>query len=235
MKLSTIYTILVSAEAFSWVGISNEKTEKFNCRSSVLFNQQKRLCSLKSEFLPAVKRAAKLTRENCKYEMRNNAWDCSDIDKLPRLVSKLKTSSPENAYVHGLSSAQLVTALYRLCNSGTVGECDVEQVAAFTQQFTGVASLSKRRLSIAQIELHNAKVGRSLAWSSINKICRCHGASGSCLAKTCFETAPIAPQVARLATQKYKQSIEVKIADDRKDLPVMITDQIASNMFLHLH
>ena len=147
---------------------------------------------------------------------------------------KLKKPTAESAYLHGLSSGQLITAVYKLCQSGSLGSdaglCDINHVSNFVTEFTSIMSLVKRKQSVAQIEIHNAKVGQKLAWKTQKNLCKCHGTSGSCTAKTCFETAPLAEHLGQLAFQKYSKSIGIQMP--RNSLPKEITNILANDDFL---
>ena len=56
-----------------------------------------------------------------------------DVQKLPFMTSSLKKPTPESAYLHGLSSGQLITAVHKLCLTGAIDsqKCDMENVTNF--------------------------------------------------------------------------------------------------------
>ena len=169
--------------------------------------------------------------------VKNGGWSCSeDIQKLPFMSSKLKNPTPESAYLHGLSSGQLITAVYKLCQTGSIESisCDENRVSNFVTEFTSIMSIVKRKKSVGQIEIHNSKIGRGLAWKSQKNLCKCHGTSGSCLAKTCWETAPLAENLGKLAMEKYSKSIGIRMPRDKSHLPYEITNILAKDDFLFI-
>ena len=230
MKFSKAITLFASIEAFTWLGIQNQ--ESFSCESTSLGRVQKRLCSRHEKFAPAIKAAAAQSIKLCQERMSGERWGCAGVQKLPHLPRGLKKSTSESAFLHGLSSGQLIASLYRLCQSGTI-KCEPNEVVKFAQQFTNVASLAKKK-SVKDVELHNAKVGRALAWSSKNKICKCHGQSGSCSMKTCWETAPQAGAISHQALEKYSKSVKVNVDNFDAAIPTELKRTIARNRFLHL-
>ena len=252
MKLfKMIITFISGAESFSWIGLANQKpsssTNQMACESSSLSFIQRRLCKINSQFEPALNAAAKYSMRVCSDSMvdnenmvvsTNRKWNScfEDMKKLPFMNPKLKKPTPESAYLHGLSSGQLITAVYKLCQSGSIPDsdalCDINHVSNFVTEFTSIMSFVKRKKSVAEIEIHNAKIGQKLAWKTQKSLCKCHGTSGSCTAKTCFETAPLAEHLGKLAFQKYSKSIGIQMP--RNGLPSEITNILANDDFLYI-
>ena len=229
--------IATSTESFSWIGLANSGKESSSnslCDSTSLSFIQKRLCKMNSQFEPALNRAAKYSMKIASESMSNRMSE--DVQKLPFMTSTLKKPTPESAYLHGLSSGQLITAVHKLCLTGAVNtqSCDMENVSNFVTEFTSIMSLVKRKRSIGQIEIHNSKIGRGLAWKSQKSLCKCHGTSGSCLAKTCWETAPLAEHLGKLAMEKYTNSIGIKVSRENTDIPKEITNNLAKDDFLFI-
>ena len=229
--------IATTTESFTWIGMANsgkEPTSNSLCDSTSLSYIQKRLCKMNSQFEPALNRAAKHSMKICSESMSHKMSE--DVQKLPFMTSTLKKPTPESAYLHGLSSGQLITAVHKLCLTGAVDSqpCDMENVSNFVTEFTSVMSLVKRKRSFGQIEIHNSKIGRGLAWKSQKSLCKCHGTSGSCLAKTCWETAPLAEHLGKLAMEKYTNSIGIKVSRENTDLPKEITNNLAKDDFLFI-
>ena len=244
-----IITFISGAESFSWIGLANQKpssaANQKPCESSSLSFIQRRLCKMNSQFEPALAAAAKYSMKICSESMVDNGnmvaptnrkWDScfEDMKKLPFMNPKLKKPTAESAYLHGLSSGQLITAAYKLCQSGSISDsdarCDINHVSNFVTEFTSIMSIVKRKKSVAEIEIHNAKIGQKLAWKTQKSLCKCHGTSGSCTIKTCFETAPLAEHLGKLAFEKYSKSIGIQMP--RNGLPSEITNLLANDDFL---
>ena len=229
--------IATTTESFSWIGLANSGKESSSnslCDSTSLSFIQKRLCKMNSQFEPALNSAAKHSMKIASESMSNRMSE--DVQKLPFMTSTLKKPTPESAYLHGLSSGQLITAVHKLCLTGAVDSqsCDMENVSNFVTEFTSIMSLVKRKKSVGQIEIHNSKIGRGLAWKSQKSLCKCHGTSGSCLAKTCWETAPLAQHLGKLVMEKYSNSIGIKIPRTSASIPREITNNLAKHDFLFI-
>ena len=237
MKISNILFLLSQTKAISWVGIGNnrDQSETSICESTSLSHIQKRLCARNSKYAPGIQRAATQTISKCKSGMSGEKWGCQGIEKLPKMSKTISSSTAESAYLHSLASGQLIGQLYRLCASGAIGECISNEIEEFTNQFTSVISLVKNigKKSLVDIELHNNKVGREMAWGARNKICKCHGQSGSCSVKTCYETSPRSEDISKIALEKYEKSVRVELAHENAAVPTQLKN-IAKNRLLYI-
>ena len=226
-----LIVLLSNVSALEWLGLTRDNEA---CDSSALSSSQKRLCAHKNgRFSSAVQRAATMTIASCSENMKNEKWGCAGIERLPHRSSTLKSSTAERAYLDQLSSAHLISSIYHLCQSGTVGSCSTQEIMAFVHQFTSIGLRRKKFEKIAlQVESHNLAQGRKLAWAERRQICKCHGASGSCTKKTCWTTTPDVRQMNEKATQKYKTALKL---DLEGSLPAEIVRLVASDRLIYLN
>ncbi|PIC22700.1 hypothetical protein B9Z55_016663 [Caenorhabditis nigoni] len=56
----------------------------------------------------------------------------------------------------------------------------------------------------SQMNLHNNRVGRRLLANAMNRECKCHGVSGSCVNKTCWKVMPKFDEFAARLHEKYQ-------------------------------
>ncbi|XP_068702197.1 protein Wnt-16-like isoform X1 [Montipora capricornis] len=59
------------------------------------------------------------------------------------------------------------------------------------------------------MNLHNNEVGRRVVQSLVRNHCRCHGVSGSCAVKTCWDKVPVFALVGDVLKAKYRDAVEV--------------------------
>jgi len=59
------------------------------------------------------------------------------------------------------------------------------------------------------MNLHNNEVGRLVVQRLVSKQCRCHGVSGSCAIKTCWETVPSFWKIGDHLKAGYKNAVQV--------------------------
>ena len=229
MKLAIL--IVSQVCSLSWLGVGvNDPGDV--CHSPSLDGVQRRLCERNSKYSIALTHAASTTIKACRSAMIGHRWGCKSVAALPALKRDLKEATSESAFVHALGSAQLVASLYRLCQSGTIGACSNRDIKQFSTEFTDVVSLQKRRKSQAMVEIHNSNIGRTVAWESTKRICKCHGQSGSCTQKTCWNTAPDSNIVTEKISKKYDSAAIIKLS--KSSIPVEMTTFIAKGRLLYL-
>jgi hypothetical protein len=229
MKLISI--IFTTASSLSWLSIGLQNTENV-CESGSLGQVQRRLCQKNSRFNLALSHAATETVNSCQEMMATERWGCHSIKALPSLKRELKEATTESAFVHALSSAQLVASLTRLCESGTIGKCSSEQIRQFATEFTDIVPLQKRRKQLGTIEVHNLNIGRKVALASKTQICKCHGQSGSCTQKTCWETSPDSKIISAKLAKKYETAARIS-TDVNNAIPAQISQFVARDRLLY--
>jgi len=229
MKLFIIF--FGQAFSLSWLGVGVHTPNNI-CKSEALDHVQRKLCERNNQYSMALAHAASTTVKGCKTAMAGHRWGCKSVTALPALKRDLKEATSESAFVHALGSAQLISSLYRLCQSGTIGECSNKDIKQFATEFTDVVSLQKRRKSQGVIEIHNSNIGRELAWKSTNRICKCHGQSGSCTQKTCWDTAPDSNTLTEKLSKKYDSAAMIKLG--KSGIPPEMTKFIARDRLLYL-
>uniref|UniRef100_A0A7E4UYG7 Protein Wnt n=1 Tax=Panagrellus redivivus TaxID=6233 RepID=A0A7E4UYG7_PANRE len=76
----------------------------------------------------------------------------------------------------------------------------------------------------ALMNLHNNRAGRKLLSKSMRKHCKCHGVSGSCVTKTCWETVPPFEDFAKALKEKYEEAHQVTVKPNSSDLMVRVDE-----------
>lgn len=228
MKLQIL--LIAHVSAIGWLGITKTETDEF-CQSESFDHIQKRLCERHSRFIPAIRHAAQSSIRECNNGMNSRRWGCKSLKSLPILKREMRTATVESAFVQALSSAQLTSSMYRLCESGTVGTCSRHNIQQFVTEFTDAVSIRHKTRAGAQIEMHNAKVGRETSWRSKGTICKCHGQSGSCTQKTCWRTAPDDKVVISKLTKKYDHAAKIFVGSD--SFPAELSRFVAHDRLLY--
>ncbi len=59
------------------------------------------------------------------------------------------------------------------------------------------------------MNLHNNRAGRQVLVANMRKECKCHGLSGSCELKTCWESMPSFREVGDIIKDKFDGATEV--------------------------
>ncbi|KAL3314427.1 Wnt4p [Cichlidogyrus casuarinus] len=83
--------------------------------------------------------------------------------------------------------------------------------AAIARSFldSGVKMRYRRMPRVMKTNLHNNIVGRTVVSRSLEKKCKCHGASGSCEMKSCWQSLPELREIGNKLRQMYDQVKQV--------------------------
>jgi wnt family len=80
----------------------------------------------------------------------------------------------------------------------------------FARNFVDVVEKKKPGSVRARMNLHNNAVGRQVVSNLMRMQCRCHGVSGSCELKTCWQTMPPFSEIGDLLKHKYRAAVPVR-------------------------
>ncbi|CAF0773943.1 unnamed protein product [Didymodactylos carnosus] len=70
----------------------------------------------------------------------------------------------------------------------------------------------KRRRIRRQMNLHNNEAGRRAVYRLTRVVCKCHGVSGSCSLRTCYQQLPTFREIATFLKEKYDSAVEVRFS-----------------------
>lgn len=80
-----------------------------------------------------------------------------------------------------------------------------------TKFFGGRIRKGLRRSRIRrQLNIHNNEVGRRAVYRLTRVVCKCHGVSGSCSLRTCYQQLPTFREIGAFLKEKYDSAIEVR-------------------------
>uniref|UniRef100_A0AAU7E8Y1 Protein Wnt n=1 Tax=Terebratalia transversa TaxID=34513 RepID=A0AAU7E8Y1_TERTR len=205
-----------------------------------LSHGQKRMCSLYYDHMPAVSHGAKLGIQECQYQFKGRRWNCSVVDKEDSVfgVGVINIGSKEAGFTHAISSAGVVFAVGRACRQGSISACgcskkkrpgelsrdwlwggcgdNIEYGYHFAEGFVDLREKEKnhprhsRSLARTLMNLHNNEAGRKAVLQDETVKCKCHGVSGACSMKTCWQSLPNFRHVGNNLLDKYDGSTKVK-------------------------
>lgn len=67
------------------------------------------------------------------------------------------------------------------------------------------------------MNLHNNEAGRRLLRLNIEKVCKCHGVSGSCNMKVCWKRLPTFRRFGELLLNKYEGATQVNVLERKRN------------------
>ncbi|CAD5124464.1 DgyrCDS12747 [Dimorphilus gyrociliatus] len=124
-----LFHLLVTSSAIKWlaVGRQNGPLRRSDCRrlkrETIFTKDQSRMCTENADIIPVLKHSSETVIKSCKTLFGRNRWNCSSIEKLPKLSRDLTIGSKEQAFVHAFSTASLIQIIAQACASGSISSC----------------------------------------------------------------------------------------------------------------
>jgi len=203
-----------------------------------LSSGQTKLCQLYQDHMASVSRGAQMGIHECQWQFRTRRWNCSTVDDSSVFGAVMNIASREAAFTHSVSAAGVVHAVSRACREGELSSCgcsrrsrpknlhrdwlwggcgdDTDYGYRFAQGFIDVREREKnhprhsRGLARTLMNLHNNAAGRKAVFGHVKVACKCHGVSGSCSLKTCWNQLPSFRETGDRMKTKYDSASEVR-------------------------
>ncbi|XP_076456069.1 protein Wnt-8b-like [Babylonia areolata] len=170
----------------------------------------------------------------CQYQFRWERWDCSDRSLLQVVHTAETPANQETAVVQALVTSGVMYVVARNCSTGALLSCtcDPHLHSNHTERnwkwkgcknagakqgdtmsralFDGVIEGADAR---AAVNRHNNQVGRAAVWRNLELRCKCHGVSGSCSLRTCWQRLPDFRRVGTFLKRRYTRAVHVNVQD----------------------
>ncbi|ELT92804.1 hypothetical protein CAPTEDRAFT_182518, partial [Capitella teleta] len=208
------------------------------CRKSrKLGGKQHEMCRNEPEIVEEVANGAKMAISECQHQFRHRRWNCTTANRSIQRV--LKHDTREAAFVHSLTSAGVLYAVTQACSLGLLLQCmcdnsvmdrstdgkwewagcneDVRFGSRKAAEFLDIPPTQRNDVQ-GRILLHNNKAGRASVAKYQQKICKCHGLSGSCELKTCVLKMPSFRDVGDRLKERFDGAYKVSIANDGRNI-----------------
>ncbi|XP_076322961.1 protein Wnt-4-like isoform X1 [Tachypleus tridentatus] len=204
-----------------------------------LVEKQQELCGLNYNILMTVGRGAKMGIEECQFQFRMSRWNCSTFNNTPTVFGGvINVKSREKAYVYAISAAGVAYSITRACSKGELSECgcdqkirsrdtkgqwewggcseDVRFGSKFSKDFVDTGE--DRNTPEGLMNLHNNRAGRKALKRNKERLCKCHGVSGSCSMRVCWMYLKPFRSVGQWLTKKFDGATRVRAVQRHKKL-----------------
>ncbi|XP_077997757.1 protein Wnt-3a-like [Glandiceps talaboti] len=187
--------------------------------------------------MPSVAEGAQKGIRECQWQFKGRRWNCTtvtgDLSVFGKVIEK---ASRETAFVNAVLSASVVHSVTRACASGELlicgcdskrktippdevwkwGGCseDVKYGIRFSRNF--LDPREDRRVARSTMNRHNNEAGRQSVKENMGLKCKCHGLSGSCEVKTCWNQLPGFRTIGQIIKEKYDSASEMKISGHKE-------------------
>ncbi|CAG7716558.1 unnamed protein product [Allacma fusca] len=194
-------------------------------------------CTKEPEIMQEATRGAHLATLECQFQFRNRHWNCS---ALPRSIRRiLSRDTREAAFVYAITTAGVTYAVTKACSSGQVADCPCDRtltgkssdgswewggcgdnVHIGYKRSKDILDIKiKRRSDIRSlIILHNNEAGRLAVKENMRLVCKCHGLSGSCTLKTCWQKVPTFREIGETLKIRFDGAAKVIPGNDGKSV-----------------
>ncbi|CAD7076966.1 unnamed protein product [Hermetia illucens] len=209
----------------------NSKSHNDVCQSfRELTNDQRRICSRSQKILTAISQGARIGLEECQHQFKNSRWNCTAPPNTPSLYGNVMSiKSRETAYIHAINSAALAWSITRACSRGELDDCacdsnirkkprkwqwggcseDINYGVGFSRRFTDAQESNSSAAGL--MNLHNNEAGRRALRARMQRVCKCHGMSGSCSLRVCWRRLPPMRVVSEALGSLYDGASHVKL------------------------
>ncbi|CAD5216319.1 unnamed protein product [Bursaphelenchus xylophilus] len=214
-----------------------------------LTRRQIKFCRRNLDTMESIREGAKEAYEECQFQFQKRRWNCTMMTEDGHLFADaiLKDGTREAAFVHAISAAGVAYRITKDCKRGRISKCgcdiglttrtmmpsrkysyrgcsdNVNYGIAVSAEFVDAAEKQKNQsMETRMMNQHNNRAGREILASSIKTRCKCHGVSGACEVKTCWEELPEFREIATLLKDKFDGATEVEITrDEQNGLPIV--------------
>ncbi|CAK8673926.1 unnamed protein product [Clavelina lepadiformis] len=205
----------------------NKDLAKKLCNTFQLTNSQRKKCRRDPGLPQVLTEATHIAAAECQYQFRFEKWNCSLGTSRIQLLNK---GNKETAFLYSISSAGLTHSVARACANGHLEKCscqenpdesvdqkvwlwggcgdNVKYAARFVRNF-----LESRSDSLdlrAQVDKHNSDLGIRIVKSNVKPKCKCHGVSGSCTTKTCWNRLKSFYEIGKKLKRAYNKAVQVE-------------------------
>lgn len=202
-----------------------------------LTKRQIKFCRRNIDTMESIQYGARESYVECQFQFHKRRWNCTMIDPTTNSVFGsvvLKEGTREAAFVHAISAAGVAYRITKDCSQGLIGRCGCDLSGSRIDQGTdgvylyrgcsdnihyGIAvstdfvdSAEKQKNQSQEQRLmneHNNRAGRKVLQTSLRQVCKCHGVSGACEMKTCWDAVPSFREIGNLIKDKFDGATEV--------------------------
>ncbi|XP_034498430.1 protein Wnt-6 [Ailuropoda melanoleuca] len=170
-----------------------------------LAGRQAELCQAEPEVVAELARGARLGVRECQFQFRFRRWNCSSHSKaFGRILqqARVRTGSPDGSAAW---------------EWGGCGD-DVDFGDEKSRLFMDARHKRGRGDIRALVQLHNNEAGRLAVRSHTRTECKCHGLSGSCALRTCWQKLPPFREVGARLLERFHGASRVMGTNDGKAL-----------------
>nr|ALL53306.1 Wnt7 ligand [Thamnocephalus platyurus] len=209
-----------------------------------LTRKQQQMCARNPEVMFAVGGGAQVAIKECQEQFKNQRWNCSETPGKKAFGYVFPIGSREAAFAYGIWSAGVTHTITQECSKGKIPNCSCDTTKKGGSESQGWrwggcsanvdfgVNFAKKFVDAREVEgdarslmnLHNNRAGRKAVETNVITTCKCHGVSGSCTLRTCWQTLPPFREIGNYLKFRFEEARHVKPvrAKNRKKLALKI-------------
>nr|XP_029728406.1 protein Wnt-1-like [Aedes albopictus]XP_029728407.1 protein Wnt-1-like [Aedes albopictus] len=187
----------------------SNRSYEFYSEGTFFTQHQREICYNNPELLKVIVNAANIAKYECQGYFQNSRWNCSVRRGSDIFYGNFdEKGNRETAYLSAINSASLAWTITRYCTKGeltmctcdhiqrkkhskwTWGGCSEDVNYGIKQARQFVDPQEDRSTSFGLMNLHNNEAARRTLRAKMQKVCKCHGMSGSCTTRVCWRRLP---------------------------------------------
>lgn len=205
--------------------------------------RQRTICQGRPDAIAAVGRGGARGLGECRYQFRNERWNCTYPQQEGALYDFRLAhyyGTREAAFTYAIYAVGVAYAVTEACAHGNLTSCgcdkskidnrlgaissgawkwggcsaDIRYGLKFARIFVDARELSGDSRSL--MNLHNNRAGRKTLKDNMSTQCKCHGTSGSCSMKTCWNKLPKFRALGDILAKRYKKARYVQPIKSRR-------------------
>ncbi|XP_076820358.1 protein Wnt-2b-A-like [Clavelina lepadiformis] len=213
------------------------------CPNMPLSPEQRILCERSPRVMASIRDGAVKGIDECKYQFRNERWNCSTTGKWQHVFGKvMQRGSREAAFVHAITSAGVTYAVTQACSLGVLPDCscdrkkvgkgpdgsfewggcsdDVKYGMEFAQNFIDAVEIG-RHDARANMNRHNNRAGRRAVKRILKPHCKCHGPTQSCPTRTCWQQLLDFREAGSYLKEQYNKAVHVTVRQEGSEMSLI--------------
>ncbi|XP_063446005.1 protein Wnt-8a-like [Mytilus trossulus] len=184
---------------------------------------------VEAKILDSVRKGTLKAQEECQHQFKWERWNCP-ADTAP---FDQDFATREAAFVQSINAAGIMHVVTQQCSSGqeTFCTCDNSrngQTGGFNWKWGGCSDnikfgdeltykflkgLTSGKNENAAMQLQNYGAGRQAVGRNTKMVCKCHGLSGDCSIRTCWQQVATFREIGQFLKQRYKKAKFVNYYD----------------------
>ncbi|XP_064474842.1 protein Wnt-6-like isoform X2 [Ornithodoros turicata] len=230
LLLLLVAAVTVTATAFRW-RLVTEPGRICRKRWDRRTGGQARFCRKEPKVVKEISRGVHLALRECQSQLRHERWNCTTVKSSMRRL--LMRDTRESGLVDAFVAAGVVYALAEACAQGRLVDCRCRRQRLHLNPSSRRScetfvdfGYHKSRTFLgrpraggdfrARILAHNYEAGRNAVRQNLERVCRCHGMSGTCSLRTCWLRLPQFSKVGRRLRGQLENAVRVSAGNTGK-------------------